>query len=362
MSCVVHVTSSTRLDRGGPSISVTKLIESLQLEGVRCILVCPDHSTDPAIHVQVRVPVYRSLREWHTSGDCVTKALVHLHGIWDWHLHCNVAWCRRNGMQYIFSPHGMLEPWALQAKWLKKRIAWWLYQLRDLQGANLLMATAGSEGEQFKRLGLRPPVVVYPNGVDIPDSVAQMGGVGGIRQALFLSRVHPKKGLKMLAEAWGRLRPEGWRMLVVGPDVGGHRGEVEVLVRGLGLEKDWEFRDSLYGEDKDLAFLNSDLFILPTFSENFGIAVAEALAYGLPVLTTRGAPWEGLLNRDCGWWVDATTDGVMSGLREGTQSSDTRRREMGARGRAWMQQAFGWRGISAGIRREYEKIGMGSNG
>lgn len=362
MSCVVHVTSSTRLDRGGPSISVTRLVESLQLEGVRCVLVCPDHSSDPLVHVQLGVPNYSSLREWFKREGGDTGALVHFHGIWDWHLHRNAWWCRRKGIRYIVSPHGMLEPWALQAKWLKKRVAWWLYQRRDLQGATLLMATATSEGEQFQRLGLRSPMVVYPNGVDIPERSVCTREDCGVRQALFLSRVHPKKGLLMLAEAWAKLQPQGWRMLVVGPDVGGHRREVEAVVRELGIEGDWEFRDSLYGEDKERMFLESDLFVLPTHSENFGIAVAEALAFGLPVLTTRGAPWEGVLERDCGWWVDATTQGVFSGLREGTQASDERRREMGLRGRAWMQEAFGWRGIAAGIRREYEKTGWRNDG
>lgn len=362
MGCVVHVTSSTRLDRGGPSISVTRLVASLQLEGVRCVLVCPDHSSDPLVHVQVGIPVYASLREWFTSGGADSGVLVHFHGVWDWHLHRNAWWCRRKGIRYVVSPHGMLEPWALQTKWLKKRVAWWLYQRRDLQGASALMATATSEGEQFKRLGLRSPVLVYPNGIDIPRTSVRMREACGVRQALFLSRVHPKKGLLMLAEAWGKLRPQGWRMLVVGPDVGGHRGEVQGLVQRLGIEGEWEFRDSLYGEAKERVFLESDLFVLPTYSENFGIAVAEALAFGLPVLTTRGAPWEGMLERDCGWWVDATPEGVLCGLREGTQSSDTRRWEMGVRGRVWMQEAFGWGGIAAGIRGEYEKIGWHSDG
>ena len=149
--------------------------------------------------------------------------------------------------------------------------------------------------------------------------VAMMEGERERKRALFLSRVHPKKGLLMLAQAWGELRPERWEMMIVGPDVGGHRAQVESMVDQLGIRNDWTFHDSLYGEQKEQAFLGSDLFVLPTFSENFGIAVAEALAYGLPVVTTRGAPWSGLQDRRCGWWVEPTLDGVRRGLEAGIQ-------------------------------------------
>lgn len=353
----MHVVGSTRLEQGGPSISVTSLANHLALAGVPSALVCPDYSEDSQTHVQSCVPVFSSLQEcWDKElrGD---NGLVHLHGVWDWHLHRDVQWCRRHGVRYVFSPHGMLEPWALRAKRLKKQLAWWLYQRRDLQGSQFLLATAASEGEQLKRLGLRSPIVVYPNGVQIPCRIAMMVGERERKRALFLSRVHPKKGLLMLAQAWGELRPEGWEMFVVGPDVGGHRAQVESMVEKLGIRKDWTFHDSLYGEQKELAFLGSDLFVLPTYSENFGIAVAEALAYGLPVVTTRGAPWSGLQDRRCGWWVEPTLDGVRKGLEAGIQASVEQRREMGVRGREWMREAFSWESIAIGLKGEYQKYG-----
>lgn len=353
----MHVVGSTRLEQGGPSISVTSLASHLALAGVPSALVCPDHSEDSQTHVQSIVPVFRSLQECWDQLVGKDKGLVHLHGVWDWHLHRDVQWCKRHGVPYVFSPHGMLEPWALQAKRWKKQIAWWLYQRRDLQGSRFLLATAKSEGDQFRRIGLRSPVVVYPNGVLIPDGIATMGGGRERKRVLFLSRVHPKKGLLMLAQAWAQLRPEGWEMMVVGPDVGGHRAQVESLVDQLGIRKDWTFHDSLYEDQKEQAFLGSDLFVLPTYSENFGIAVAEALAYGLPVVTTRGAPWGGMHDHRCGWWVDATLDGVQKGLEAGIQATVEQRKAMGARGREWMRKEFSWEGIACGLKGEYQKYG-----
>ena len=141
------------------------------------------------------------------------------------------------------------------------------------------------------------------------------GARGGLRQAVFLSRIHPKKGLPMLADAWSRVRPAGWRMVVVGPDEGGHRAEVESHVARLGLDGCWEFRDQADGDEKWRVLADAELSILPTYSENFGNVVPESLLVETPVLTTTGAPWAGLIEQRCGWWVEPTVDGLAAGLQ-----------------------------------------------
>ena len=99
----------------------------------------------------------------------------------------------------------------------------------------------------------------------------------------------------------------------------------------------------------------ADLFVLPTYSENFGIAVAEALACGVPVITTKGAPWAGLLERNCGWWVDVTVDALAGALEEALALSDDERLAMGQRGSEWMRAEFGWEGIARRIVAGYEE-------
>jgi glycosyltransferase involved in cell wall biosynthesis len=150
-------------------------------------------------------------------------------------------------------------------------------------------------------------VRVIPNGVDVPEvsrkAAHESDGKisrGEGQTALFVGRIYPVKGLPMLIEAWAQVRPHGWRLQIVGPDEAGHRAEVERVVSAAGLDGVVSFVGPLEGQAKQTALLDADLFVLPTHSENFGMAIGEALAHGLPVLTTTGAPWSMLPQRGCG--------------------------------------------------------------
>lgn len=219
-------------------------------------------------------------------------------------------------------------------------------------------ATAESEAEQFKRLGLNQWCCVIPNGVDLPEGIIsdQMLPCTGIQTILFLSRIHPKKGLLLWVAAWAKVRPRGWRMRVIGPDENGHRAEVMAAVRDAGLEKIWSFEDPVTGVKKEAALRGSDLAVLPTYSENFGIFVAEALAAGTPVITTQGTPWEGLLEKRCGWWVSPDVDSLAEALNCGIEASAGDRAGMGRRGAEWMRQDFGWDSIGKRMKRFYEQV------
>jgi glycosyltransferase involved in cell wall biosynthesis len=149
--------------------------------------------------------------------------------------------------------------------------------------------------------------VVIPNGVD----AAAFAGTGdreaisrrwpecqGKRVALFLSRLHPLKGLEMLIDAWAEIPHAGWQLLVVGTDEAGHEAEIKARVERRGLAGAVTFGGPRYGDEKVAVMQAADLFVLPTHSENFGIVVAEALACGVPVITTKGAPWGEILGED----------------------------------------------------------------
>lgn len=357
---VIHVITSTRLDRGGPSLSATQLMESLQQIGQEGMLVCPDHQHAPSGFARITVECYPSLEKLLVSQVRDKIGALHIHGVWEWYLHNVAKLARQSRIPYVFSPRGMLEPWAIRHRRWKKRLAWWLYQRNDLKHSAMLLATAPSEAEQFSRLGLTNKTVVLPNGIDFPtdlpdkESEQPSREAATIRTALFLSRIHPKKGLGMLVEAWAKIRPQGWQMRVVGPDSGGHRQWVESLVKRYDLQKSWTFQEAVYGEEKAKAFLSSDLFILPTFSENFGIAVAEALAYRLPVVTTTGAPWQGLIDHRCGWWVTPSVEGITQALAQATSTSSQELNAMGQRGRAWVREEFAWPTIAQRLKEAYE--------
>ena len=294
---------------GGPAFSVSRLAVALTEAGAEVGLWAPDQSAAAT----PLLPAWSSVRRMTgTAAEALdsfgTTDLLHDNGIWLPHNHRLAELAAKRGIARVVSIRGMLEPWALNHKRWKKRIAWWFYQRRDLRRANCHHATADTEARSVQALGLGVAVCVVPNGIDLAPANPRLAGVGGAKvsrnggkTALFLGRINPKKGLPMLIEAWARERPDGWLLKIAGPDEGGHRRQLENAVLAAGLDGVVSFIGPIAGQTKQSAFFEADLFVLPTYSENFGVAVAEALAHGLPVLTTTGAPWSMLPARGCGW-------------------------------------------------------------
>ena len=286
--------------------------------------------------------------------------VLHVHGIWKYPSVAVNQWHKRTGQPYIVSPHGMLEPWALQNSRLKKRLAMWLYEKACLSNATCLRATSMMEVESIRSAGLRNQIALIPNGVEMPPESAvrvlpgfsSSGGESGLdgvpktRTALFLSRIHPKKGLLNLVEAWRQVAPVGWRLSIVGPDEGGHLAEVQCAVKLAGLDGSVDFPDEAWGDDRWNFYRDADLFVLPTFSENFGLVIAEALACGVPVITTRGTPWEELLTKQCGWWIDIGVEPLVTALKDAISKLPTETNAMGLRGREWVTGQYSWEPIS----------------
>jgi len=346
---ILHSVASLAPDSGGPARSVPQLALALALQGVEVGLWSPD----PVVGRLADLSASESSKIQIFSGDFASAVdefgspdLVHDHGVWV-SCHREVAKiCLVRNIPRIVASRGMLEPWALNHKKWKKRLAWWLYQKRDLMSADALHATAESEASQFKRLGLNLPILLAPNGVGQVSAVENLKISNPSKTAMFLSRVHPKKGLPMLIEAWKAVNPQNWKMRVVGPDEAGHLSELKAQVEAAGLEKAWSFEESLEGEAKWQAMAEADLFILPTYSENFGIVVAESLACGTPVITTTGAPWKGLLEHECGWWVEPEVGALEKALKAATNLDEEARQVMGDRGKKWVAEEFAWPAIA----------------
>lgn len=224
-----------------------------------------------------------------------------------------------------------------------------LFQRSDLDIARLLIATSLQECESIRKLRLSQPVAVIPNGVDLVTSRCASDEAPRqperVRSALFLSRIHPKKGLLNLVYAWAHLGQRGWRLRIAGPDEGGHLAEVMALARRLGISESVEYVGEVDGERKSAMYWDADLFVLPTFSENFGVVVAEALAHGLPVITTRGAPWADLETHRCGWWIDIGAEPLADALRAAMALGDEERQAMGDRGREYVRR-YDWNVIA----------------
>lgn len=291
--------------------------------------------------------VYHSVR--HDKAD-----LVHDQGVW---LPENISsfWAaNKAGVPYVLTPHGMLEPWALNHNAWKKNVAWHIYQHRILCNADLLHATAPAEAEHLRALGLDAPIVIAPNGVPLPETYKQSVNTAEPHRALFLSRIHPKKGLLNLMEAWAVVNPKDWVLTIAGPDERGHVSEVKARAEQLGIIDQVSFPGSIPDSEKWELYRESDLFILPTFSENFGVVVTEALASGIPVITTTGAPWGVLETHECGWWIEIGVDPLVTALQKAVTCSDEKRLDMGARGRALVKDRFTWPAVADILQKAYQ--------
>jgi glycosyltransferase involved in cell wall biosynthesis len=349
---------------GGPAFSVCRLATALTEAGAEVGLWAPDQSAGFTPLLPARSSVRRLTGTEGKVLDSFGKTdVLHDNGIWLPHNHRLAALAERRGIPRVVSTRGMLEPWAIKHKRLKKNLAWCLYQCRDLKQARCHIATGEAEARNLQYLGLGVPIATVPNGVDVPEerppgvgSGTERAVQGGPRTALFLGRIYPIKGLPMLIKAWARVRPDGWILRIAGPDEAGHQKQIEKAVTSSGLGRVVSFTGPLEYGLKTSAFFDAELFVLPTHSESFGIVVAEALAHGLPVLTTTGAPWSILPRSGCGWWVDATVDGIAEGLRQATVLDPETLRSMGAKGRALVSGQFGWKRIADLMLSTYDAV------
>lgn len=361
---VLVATTSLLPDYGGPAFSVSRLTRALAEAGADVGLWASDQSSAVAPLLPARSSVQRIVGTEVEALDRFGKIdILHDNGIWLPHNHRFAVLAKRRGIRRVVSTRGMLEPWAMNHKRLKKNLAWCLYQCRDLKQARCHITTGEAEARNLQHLGLGVPIATVPNGVDVPEerprckgSGTERAARGGPRTALFLGRIYPIKGLPMLIEAWARARPDGWILRIAGPDEAGHQEQVERAVTAAGLEQVVSFTGPLADGMKKSAFFDADLLVLPTHSESFGIVVAEALAHGLPVLTTTGAPWSILPESGCGWWVDATVDGIAEGLRQATTLDPEALWSMGAKGRVLVSRQFDWKCIADLMLSTYDAV------
>ena len=395
---VLHAITDISVRCGGPSRSVQGLVAGLNRVGVEAWLFTLCRGDEPWVD---GVSHFVNGEPFECTANRIKPDIVHLHGIWSLALHGCAVICRRWNIPYVIAPRGMLEPWSLKQKWLKKRIARWLYQDRDLKCAAALHATAESEAEQFRRLGFKNPGIISPNGVNVPNfdignkqSTLELQlktrANADVRRALFVSRMHPKKGVLELVEAWGALNNstcstcssaaealakeatwlKNWKVELVYTVSGEFEKEYEAKVKKrvaeLGLQDQFIFTGALNDEEKWKAYARAELFVLPTYSENFGIVVAEALWSGVPVITTKGTPWQDLEDRKCGWWIDLPDEGstpfswptLVDTLRVAVEMPDAERREMGMRGRRLVDEKYTWDASVRAMHEGYDSIAL----
>lgn len=348
---ILLTTESVSREQGGVATCVVHLASSLADLGVDVSVWAADGSSIARQQGKSISNIKGAINSVH---DHVAQGidLVHDHGIWLPYHNDILNICQKFNVPRVVSPHGMLEPWALRYKPLKKKIAWHLFQKSALQAAAVIHATADSEASQLDSLGVRPLIKTVPNGVELP-ALPKTNNIGGKRggtnrkkRALFLSRIHPKKGLSMLLDAWSTSPTLDWELLIVGPAEEGHDVELQKKISELKLDEQVKLSGPVFGREKSRLFYESDLFILPTFSENFGLVIAEALVHGLPVLTTTATPWRKIQDANLGWWVQPNLNSLTIALGEALKTSSESRYQMGRRGERFVRENYAWPNVA----------------
>ena len=318
---------SLRKEAGGPATMVPAIAKLLSTRGAEVRYLTADPHP---VHWWLRL---RNLdfREFDAITNC---------GIWTVFNHLVARKAILNAVPLVSCPMGMLEPWSLGQKTLKKKMAWLAYQKSDLEKSAVLLATAKMEAVNLRKLGLELPVAIIPCPIKFPE-IPENKTIGhrSPRKALFLSRIHPKKGVMELVEAWSRIKPIGWKLVIAGPDCEGYGAAVSNFIRN-GSIFGVELCGPAYGQEKSSLFDSADLFVLPTHSENFGLVIPEALAHGLPVITTTGTPWSELSETKSGWWIEPGIESLTATLDQALTLPNRELQIMGENGRKLIKERY----------------------
>jgi poly(glycerol-phosphate) alpha-glucosyltransferase len=260
----------------------------------------------------------------------------------------------------------MLDAWALRVSAWKKKLAACLFERAVLSEAACVHVLNEPELASVRAFGLKNPVCVIPNGIELPEepssSLPPWEGrlPPGARVLLYLGRLHPKKGLRHLIEAWSFVRKGEWRearewhLVVAGWDQSGHRAELQAQAVAADLSDSVHFLGPQFGAAKAAAYDHADAFILPSFSEGLPMVVLEAWAHALPVLMTPECNLSAGFQTEAAIRVEASTSGVVAGLDELFRMTDPEREAMGWRGRSLVATRFTWPRVATEMRAVYD--------
>ena len=302
--------------------------------------------------------LWRVKKAWIQLLNDIKPNIVHVNCCWLPQSAFTQKWAQKLGYKVVLSPHGMLEPWIMARHyWTKKLPALLLYRKAAIRNADCLHATAETEKENLLKLGYNSKIKVVANGIDV-DSIVIKKDWHKKKNILFLSRVHVKKGIEFLLEAVSLLKSQmdGYIINIAGEGDDDYIISLKKKASELGIEKMVSFCGGVYGEDKWRLYREADVFVLPTYSENFGIVVSEALACGTPVITTKGTPWKELETEKCGWWTEIGTEATMKALLDFLSKDENTLKILGMNGRKLVENKYSTQKIAYDILDMYKSI------
>lgn len=280
--------------------------------------------------------------------------MLHVHGLWMYPSIAARRWARRTGRTYIVSPHGMLDPWALNNSAWKKHLARLVFEDRHLKNAAILHALCDSEREAIASAGIETATIVLPNGVERQRPVigqAQWRRELGCeaKALLFLGRVTPKKQVAELIRAWTAERRPGspWHLVLAGPVDAAYRQVLAEIIEENHAGRHVHMAGPVFGKDRDLAYASADAFVLPSLSEGLPMAALEAFAAGLPALLTPQCNLPEAFTARCALRMETDGASIRAVLRRLFDMDEAERLAMGARARHLAAERFDWTAIAS---------------
>ena len=378
----LHVTPSMWSEWGGPTVVVSELTSELYRQGVSCEIVTtrgyrtgdkpvstpdiPLHCFDTELPARLWAAYSRKLSRF-LHREAGRFDIIHIHGVWSYVCYAAFYAARRHGVPCVLTVHGELTEWGLRRNALRKQLFRLALTNKVLRQANALHAITDAESAQLLRIGCQAPVHVIPNGIDsaafaaLPDATALLArypALQGKRIILFLGRLHPKKGLDILAHSFDHVvrRFDDAVLLIAGPDKIGTRAQITAILRDKGLLDKAVFTGHLHGQDKLAALHCAELFVLPSHSDVLGISTLEAMAARLPVVITHGCEFPEVAEQEAGFVVEAGEQPIADSICA-LLADPARGQRMGQQGRKLVSERYTWQTSARAMHDLYKMSG-----
>jgi poly(glycerol-phosphate) alpha-glucosyltransferase len=307
--------------------------------------------------------------------EAINPDIVHTQSLWMYLSYANKKYNQKTGTPYIVSPHGMLDRWQLkQSFWkdLKKNIVLRLYEQKHLEHANCIHALCQEEHDAIRALGLKNPIAIIPNGMELPINGNGPGNgqhtvktkSNERRKLLFLARIHQKKGIDNLLEAWSLLKPNqhNWELVIAGETKDtDYMQQLLSKRKRLEIETTASFVGGQFGPAKQSILKESDAYILPSFSEGLPMSVLEAWSYNLPALTTPYCNLPEGYVEGAAIKIDTSSESIAEGIRQLMALPDNERKTMGSKGYELVKNRFSWTRVANEMTELYNWV-SGKNG
>lgn len=363
---ILH-SGSLNVNAGGPALSMSLTLKGLERAGVKTVALCeqispPGKLIAPELNICfTHRPKYGTFAYVNNIKECLKKEndidVYHIHGTWMYHGFAVSQYANQMKKPYLVSPRGMLYPQALAHHALLKKVMMTLYQRKVFSGAACVQATCREEMEHYRALGFENPVAVLPNPIDVNGIVEREIPYKPTFKIGYLGRLHPRKRVERLIYAFGELRKEleDCRLIIIGGGDDQYRNFLETEVKRLRLTN-VEFTGFLMGKEKDSMIMGLSLLVVPSDFENFGNIVTEALIRGVPVIASKGMPWQELEEFHCGWWINNDQESINRTLLNAITLSLEERIRMGMNGKRLMHKNYSVEVLGEKMKQLYEWI------